>query len=244
MQKQYGLIGFPLSHSFSKKYFEEKFKKDKMRSCVYKNFEIEHISSFPKLILEQKNLRGLNVTAPYKQTVIAYLDELDATAKKINAVNCIKILSDRTIGFNTDVVGFEKTFLPLVKPHHAKALILGNGGATKAVEFVLQKIGIQYLIVSRNPTINQLHYSDLNAFIKKDFKVIINCTPVGMFPYENECVSIDFDFISSQHLCYDLIYNPAETLFLKNAKAKNAIVQNGLPMLIAQAEAAWQIWNS
>ncbi len=243
MQKRYGLIGFPLSHSFSKRYFEEKFATEKLQNCVYENFEIENIPSFPKLISEEKNLVGLNVTIPHKQTVIKHLDELDETAKAVGAVNCIKISEGKTIGFNTDVIGFEKTFSPLVKPHHAKALILGNGGATKAVEFVLRKIGIQYLIVSRTPGINQLSYADINLFVMRDFKVIINCTPLGMFPNVDEAPAIPYDLLNWQHLCYDLIYNPEETLFLKKAKAKGATTQNGLGMLKAQAEAAWEIWN-
>jgi len=241
--KQYGLIGFPLTHSFSKKYFTEKFITENVNDCSYENFELEKIEDFISLKNSYPNLCGLNVTIPYKQSIIKYLDEMDETSIQVGAVNTIKFLNGKTIGYNTDIIGFEKTFLPLVKPHHSFALIFGNGGATKSVEYVLRKIGIQYQIVSRNPTINQLSYDDINLFTMRQFHVLINCTPVGMFPNENDVLNIPYEFINSKFLCYDLIYNPKETEFLKRSKSKMAVTRNGNQMLIEQAEAAWKIWN-
>ena len=241
--KQYGLIGFPLTHSFSKKYFTEKFNTENLSDCSYENFELEKIEDFISLKNNHPNLCGLNVTSPYKQSIIKYLDEIDETAMQVGAVNTIKFINGKTIGYNTDIIGFEKTFSPLVKPHHSFALIFGNGGATKSVEYVLRKIGIQYQIVSRNPTINQLGYDDINLFTMRQFHVLINCTPVGMFPNENDVLNIPYEYINSKFLCYDLIYNPKETEFLKRSKSKMAVTRNGNQMLIEQAEAAWKIWN-
>ncbi|MFM2048007.1 MAG: Shikimate dehydrogenase [Bacteroidota bacterium] len=241
--KQYGLIGFPLTHSFSKKYFTEKFIAENLIDCSYENFELKNIEDFISLKNNHANLIGLNVTIPYKQAIINHLDEIDATAKQVGAVNTIKFSAGKTKGFNTDIIGFEKTFLPLIKPYHTHALIFGNGGATKCVEYVLRKIGIQYQIVSRNPSINQMGYDDINLFTMRQFHVLINCTPVGMFPHQNDVLNIPYEYINSKFLCYDLIYNPTETEFLKRSKQKGAITKNGYDMLIQQAEAAWKIWN-
>ncbi|MEN9522353.1 MAG: Shikimate dehydrogenase [Bacteroidota bacterium] len=241
--KQYGLIGFPLEHSFSKKYFTEKFIAENIADCSYENFELKKIEDFISLKNSNPNLSGLNVTIPYKQSIMQYLDEIDETALQVGAVNTIKFSDGKCIGYNTDVIGFEKTFAPLVKPHHSFALIFGNGGATKSVEYVLRKLGIQYQIVSRNPSVNQLSYEDLNLFTMRQFHVLINCTPVGMFPKVNEVLNIPYDYINSKFLCYDLIYNPKETEFLKRSKSKMAVTRNGHQMLIEQAEVAWEIWN-
>ena len=241
--RRFGLIGYPLGHSFSKKYFTRKFENENLMDCSYQNFEIDAIEKFPLLLKNNPLLHGLNVTIPYKQSIIAYLDELDETAQRVNAVNTIQFKNGKWIGCNTDVIGFEQTFLPLVKPHHSSAIVLGSGGASKAVEFILRKIGINYLVVSRKPTQNQIGYDELNDFMIERFKVIINCTPLGMYPNENDCPPMPYSFISPHHLCYDLIYNPAETLFLKKCMQQQATVQNGLPMLLSQAEAAWKIWT-
>jgi shikimate dehydrogenase len=241
--KKYGLIGFPLGHSFSKKYFTEKFIAENISDCEYENYELKSIEDFISLKKNNANLIGLNVTIPYKQSIIPFLDELDETAKLVGAVNTIQFKNGKCKGFNTDVIGFEKTFSPLVKPHHSFALIFGNGGATKSVEYVLRKIGVQYQIVSRNPTVNQLSYEDINLFTMRQFHVLINCTPVGMFPNVNEVLNIPYDYINSKFLCYDLIYYPTETEFLKRSKAKMAVTRNGYKMLVEQAEAAWKIWN-
>jgi shikimate dehydrogenase len=241
--KQYGLIGFPLEHSFSKKYFTEKFITENIANCRYENFELAKIEDFISLKNKHQNLCCLNVTIPYKQSIIPFLDELDETAQQVGAVNTIKFYKGKCIGYNTDVIGFEKTFTRLVKPNHSHALIFGSGGSSKCVQYVLKKLGINFQVVSRSPQLNQLSYDDLNLFIFRQFHVLINCTPVGMFPQINEALNIQYEYINARFLCYDLIYNPTETEFLKQAKSKMAVTKNGYEMLIQQAEAAWQIWS-
>jgi len=248
--KTFGLIGFPLTHSFSQKYFTEKFR-DENIAAEYLNLPIQNISEIKLIIKNNPSLCGLNVTIPHKQTVIPFLDELDETAKKVGAVNCIKIIQKSEIrnqklkGFNTDVLGFENSLKKYLQSHHTKALILGNGGAARAVEYVLNKIGIEYFIVSRKKTtqINNLCYSDLNEEIINSHPLIINTTPLGMFPEISSFPNIPYQFISKKNLLFDLIYNPEETLFMKKGKEKNATVVNGLEMLKLQAERAWEIWN-
>lgn len=247
MTKSYGLIGYPLSHSFSKKYFTEKFEKENIMDCEFNAFAIEKIEMLPQLIKDNPTLKGLSVTIPYKESVIAFLDELDETAKIIGAVNCIKISSGKLIGYNTDAFGFKQSIKPFLESHHERALILGTGGASKAVEYVLSEIGIDCHFVTRDKSKvksqKMFEYDEVNENMINAFKLIVNASPIGMFPNVNTAPKIPYEFISSSHLLYDLVYNPAETEFLKRGKAKGAATVNGLSMLHQQAEEAWRIWN-
>lgn len=245
----FGLIGYPLSHSFSVKYFAEKFNKENITNCVYQNFEIPTIDDFPQIISNNPNLFGLNVTIPYKEKVIPFLDELSLEAKIIGAVNTIQIIRNngkiKLVGHNTDCYGFHQSLKPLLQANHHKALILGTGGAAKAVEYVLKNLGLEVLYVSRNPEKNnELNYADLEGDVFKKFKVIVNSTPLGMYPNINDCPDLPYELIEKDNLLYDLIYNPAETKFMREGAKKGAAVQNGLSMLQLQAEKAWEIWNS
>jgi len=243
--KQFGLIGFPLGHSFSKKYFTEKFEREGIDSR-YDLFELENISEFTAL-KENPNLCGLNVTIPYKEKVISYLDELDDTAAKIGAVNVIKFTHSNgkliLKGYNSDAIGFENSIKPLLQSFHKKALILGTGGASKAINYSLRKLGIETLFVSRSAKPGFLTYNQLNEEILNDYLVIVNASPVGTFPHSDECPDIPYQFLTSKHLLFDVVYNPAETLFLKKGKAHGVQGLNGESMLIGQAIAAWKIWN-
>lgn len=243
--KQFGLVGFPLGHSFSKKYFTEKFEREGIDSH-YDLFELKNISEFTKL-KENPNLCGLNVTIPYKELVISYLDELDETAAQIGAVNVIKFIRSegklRLKGYNSDAIGFENSIKPLLKPTHKKALILGTGGASKAIDFTLRKLGIETTFVSRTAKPGMLTYAQLTEEILKNYLIIVNASPVGTFPHSDECPEIPYQFISKNHLLFDVVYNPAETLFLKKGKERGASGLNGENMLIGQAIAAWNIWN-
>lgn len=246
--KQYGLIGYPLSHSFSKKYFAEKFEKENIKNCEYNLFPIENINLLPQLILDNPTLCGLNVTIPYKESVIPFLDELDETAQAVGAVNCIKIGGQGNDlylkGYNTDVYGFRQSIKPFLEIQHERALILGTGGASKAVAFVLKKIGIDCYFVSRNKGPEKsFSYEELNENVINAFKLIVNCSPVGTYPNINEAPAIPYEFITSSHLLYDLVYNPPETEFLKRGKSQGAAIVNGLSMLQQQAEEAWNVWN-
>jgi len=244
MTKFYGLIGYPLSHSFSKKYFTEKFEKENIKDSEYHAFPIETIELLPQLIKDNPSLRGLSVTIPYKQTVIPFLDELNETAKKIGAVNCIKISNGKMIGYNTDAFGFKQSIKPFLASQHERALILGTGGASKAVEYILKEIGINCFFVTRTKTAeNQFIYEEVNENMLNAIKLIVNATPLGMFPNIDACPAIPYQFITSSHLLYDLIYNPTETEFLKKGKLKGAAIVNGFSMLQHQAEEAWRIWN-
>lgn len=240
--RQFGLIGFPLSHSFSKKYFSEKFKKEHITDCNYENYPLPSINLFPELIREE-NLEGLNVTIPYKESVISYLNYLDPAAEKIAAVNCIHFENGKSTGFNTDIIGFERSLKPLLKTHHQHALILGTGGASKAIGYVLSKLDISFNYVSRHKKADYYTYNDLNEAIIQQHTLIINTTPLGTSPDINHCPDIPYQFLSKKHLLYDLIYNPSETLFLQKGKEHGAMVKNGYEMLILQAEASWEIWN-
>lgn len=246
--KTYGLIGKSLGHSFSKGYFTDKFAKNDIQA-EYKNFELENINLLIDTIKKNETLKGLNVTIPYKEEVLPLLNEIDDTAKAIGAVNTIKITqNNRQLnlkGFNTDAFGFKQSIKPFLASQHENALILGTGGASKAVEFVLKEIGINVHFVSR--TIkdgNYLTYDQLNEIAIKHFKLIVNCTPLGTFPNIKDKPSLPYNSITKQHLLYDLIYNPEQTEFLRLGKEKNALTVNGLSMLKHQAEKAWKIWNS
>lgn len=246
MQK-YGLIGYPLGHSFSVGYFNEKFKAENI-DAEYVNFEIPSITDFKKVLEEYPNLCGLNVTIPYKEQVIPYLDELDKDALKIGAVNVIKIIRQpkgkiKLIGYNSDVIGFTQSIEPLLKPCHVKALVLGTGGASKAICQGLKSLGVEPVYVSRRKSADCLTYEELTPAIMAEHKVIVNCTPLGMFPKVDTCPDIPYDSLTPDHLLYDLIYNPNETLFMKKGLAHGAEVKNGLEMLLLQAFAGWKIWN-
>jgi shikimate dehydrogenase len=243
-RKTFGLIGRSLRHSFSPTYFQSKFEKEGINDCSYFAFELSEISKFCELLLSEKNIYGLNVTIPYKESILPFLDELSDNARQIGAVNTIKFENGKTIGHNTDVIGFEKSLLPLLKKYHHHALILGTGGAAKAVEFVLKKLKISYQYVSRNKTKNTFSYEDLTKEILDKHTVIINTTPLGMHPDVDTYPNIPFEFLNESHLVFDLIYNPAETRLMALAKERGATVKNGLEMLEIQAEESWKIWNS
>ena len=243
-----GLIGYPLGHSFSAGFFKDKFIKEDISNFTYKNYEIEQISMLPQVIKNNPDLVGLNVTIPYKEAVIPYLDHLDESAKSVGAVNTIKIVKKgqytQLIGFNTDTYGFRESLKPSLAAHYQKALILGTGGAAKAAAFVLKQIGLEILFVSRHPKEqNEVHYNEINETALKSFPLIVNSSPLGMHPNLDSCPDIPYEFLSEKNFLFDLIYNPSETLFLKKGKQKGALTQNGLPMLIMQAEKAWEIWN-
>ena len=249
MIRKFGLIGYPLTHSFSKKYFAEKFQLEHINDAVYELFELEKIADLKGLIAANSNLLGINVTIPYKESVVAFCDALDENARQVGAVNCLKIEFNTTekrkmTGFNTDVIGFEKSLLPLLEPQHQNALVLGSGGSSKAVQFVLQKLHIDFKIVSRTAQASQLRYDDLNKNLLDDHLLIVNTTPLGMFPNISSKPPLPYQRLSEKHLLFDLIYNPTETKFLQEGKKQGAAIKNGLEMLQIQAEASWKIWNN
>ncbi|MDA3853378.1 MAG: shikimate dehydrogenase [Bacteroidales bacterium] len=243
---RYGLLGYPLGHSFSKKYFLDKFKEEGIEAR-FENFEFEYASDMEGVILGMSELKGFAITIPHKQSVLDLLDETDDAIEAIGAVNCVKI--DRSPGrislkgYNTDVIGFEESFKEFLKPSHHKALVLGTGGASKAVEYVLSKLGISYEMVSRTKTKTSLCYEDITAAKMAEVQVIINTTPLGMYPKVETCPALPYASLTSEHYCYDLVYNPEETLFLTKAKANGAAIKSGMDMLELQAEANWRIWN-
>jgi shikimate dehydrogenase len=242
--KVYGIIGYPLGHSFSKKYFTEKFVSEGITDCSYEMFPIQEIYELKNIIKNNPDLKGLNVTIPYKQLVLRHLYEYKNITNGLIACNCIKIVNGKTFGYNTDVIGFEQSLLPQLKSHHTSALILGNGGAAEAVKFVLQKLNINYKIVSRKLHDGaHLTYADLNEQIIKAHTLIINTTPLGTFPNVNECAVIPYQYLTAQHFLFDLVYNPAKTLFLQKGEEQGAIIKNGYDMLVIQAEESWRIWN-
>lgn len=243
-RKRFGLLGRNISYSFSKGHFTTKFEKEKYQGYTYENFDIQEIAAFPEIIQKTAYLSGLNVTIPYKEDVIPFLDKLSKKAKKIGAVNTIKFTKKGKLkGYNTDYFGFLKSLKPLLQPHHKKALILGTGGASKGVAFALEELGIEYTFVSRKASEKAIDYNQLNAATFQEYQIIINSTPIGTSPNIEACPEIPYEFFTEQHIAYDLIYNPAETQFLKNAAARGAQTKNGLDMLIFQAEKAWEIWN-
>ena len=242
--RQFGLIGFPLSHSFSKGYFANYFSTENITDAQYENYPIETIDNFLDLWKNNPNLKGLNVTIPYKKAVIPFLQNPSTVVETIQACNCIRLYEGALYGYNTDVIGFEQSLLPFLKPHHQKALIFGTGGAAAAVEWVLQKLGIAYQLVSRKPAPGVLSYDSLDAGIIAANTLLINTSPVGMYPQIEEAPSLPYEAITSKHHLYDLIYNPAETKFLTLGARQGATIQNGLEMLHIQANASWDLWNS
>jgi len=239
----FGLIGYPLTHSFSKDYFAQKFKKERIEGCQYENFQLADISELPKIFKNHPTLEGLNITIPYKESVLSFLDEKTELVRETGACNCIKVTNGKLIGFNTDVIGFEKSLLGKLQPGHKNALILGTGGAAKAVEFVLRKNQIDFRYVSRKLVQNHLTYDQLSPAVMEKNKLIINTTPVGMYPRVDEVLPIPFESITPDHFLFDLIYNPPKTLFLSKGEERGAILQNGYEMLVCQAEESWRIWN-
>lgn len=246
--KTYGLIGYPLGHSFSQKYFTDKFRREGLSEHQYLNFPIERVELLREFIDKDNTLIGLNVTIPYKRQVLNYLDERDEISLKIGAVNTIKI--ERTAGkiilkgYNTDAYGFYHSLKPYLKKKHDSALILGTGGSSRAVAYVLEELGIHFMFISRNPKEkNQLSYMDLCGPVLYNFQIIINTSPVGMYPNVQNYPDIPYDFVTKDHIMFDLIYNPEETLFLKKGKERGAQTINGLKMLHLQAERSWEIWN-
>lgn len=242
---KFGLIGKNIDYSFSRGYFSEKFKNENLEH-TYQNFDIDTINSFSKIIENTPNLKGLNVTIPYKETIIPFLDKLEKKATKIGAINTIKLTKKgKLIGYNTDYYGFKKSIEPYIKSYHKKALILGTGGASKAIAFALKKLKIPFDYVSRSESdLVKYTYSSLTKNIISEYQIIINCTPVGTYPNLNVCPQIPYEAINSNYLLYDLIYNPEETKFLTLGKLKGAKICNGLRMLELQAEKAWEIWNA
>lgn len=243
---KYGLLGYPLGHSFSKRYFEEKFDKDQI-SAIFENFELPEAKEMLTHVNTEKELIGFCITIPHKEAIIPYLDSCDDAITKIGAVNCVKIRRDSDSfslkGYNTDVIGFEKSFKEFLKPEHKKAIILGTGGASKAVEYVLEKLGISYHMVSRVKTETNLCYEDVTPQLMSEIQLVINTTPLGMYPKIDAAPNLPYENVSEQHYFYDLVYNPKETLFLSRAKAQGAMIKCGMDMLELQAEANWNIWN-
>ena len=245
MERKYGLIGFPLSHSFSKGFFAEKFAKEHIVNTQYENYPIESVDQFHQLWQHEPQLQGINITIPHKKAVIPFLDHTSTVVNAINACNCIRKYNGKLYGYNTDVIGFEKSLKPFLQPHHQKALILGTGGAAAAVAWVLEKLGISFKYVSRSDKGEGIiSYDTLNDAILNEHHLIINTSPVGMFPNVKEAPALHYEVLTGKHHLYDLIYNPAETLFLTKGKECGASIQNGLEMLHLQAEASWEIWNS
>ena len=237
-KKIYGLIGKNIDYSFSKKYFTQKFKNDKIDDCEYLNFDIDKINDFKKINLS--NINGFNVTIPYKEKIIAYLDQIDESARNIGAVNTIKILKNKLIGYNTDYLGFINSFKE--KLDYKYALILGSGGASKAIQYAIKIKKINFDVVSRKRNINHIDYSQIESLEKYD--LIVNCTPLGTYPNIGDKPDLNYGQLNDKHVCYDLIYNPSETLFLNESKKRGARILNGLQMLKLQAEESWKIWNS
>ncbi len=241
-KNRYGLLGKEISYSFSQGYFTSKFEELSLEDYSYENYDIPEIADL-ETILKEENPKGFNVTIPYKEEVIPFLSVLHPTAEEIGAVNTVKITKNGLEGYNTDAYGFQKSLEPFLKPHHTKALILGTGGASKAIRFVLEQLEIDHTYVSRTKKEKQLSYAELDEKIIASNQLIINCTPLGTHPNIKEKPSIPYQFLSDGHLLFDLIYNPEKTAFLKEGETKNATICNGLTMLKLQAEKAWEIWN-
>ncbi len=246
--KKFGLLGFPLGHSFSSKFFNEKFQNEHI-DAQYINFELPSIEQLPAMLAANPELCGFNVTIPYKEKIISFLDDMSNEAKAIGAVNVVKVVQHgnrpHLKGFNSDVIGFSESIEPLLAEHHRKALVLGTGGASKAVLYALHKLGVETQLVSRIRRSGVICYSDITTqMLAEEFKVVVNCTPVGMYPHTDECPPLPYEAMNERTLLYDLVYNPGETLFMKQGAEHGAVVKNGLEMLLLQAHASWDFWNN
>ena len=239
---KYGIIGYPLGHSFSRGFFTEKFARESI-DAQYLNFEIPDVAMLSDVLRDNPELRGLNVTLPHKQAVIPLLDEMSEEAMEIGAVNVIRVRNGKLKGFNSDIIGFTNSIKPLLQPHHKKALVLGTGGASKAIRVGLNRLGIEWTYVSRSPRDGMVTYEDITAETLQEYTVIVNCSPVGMFPKVDAAPAIPYELLSPQHLLFDCVYNPEETLFMKKGRKQGATVKNGLEMLHLQAAASWNFWN-
>lgn len=243
---KYGIIGYPLGHSFSPGFFNEKFRNEGI-DAVYERYELSQIDLLPEIIASNPELCGLNVTIPYKQQIMQYLDELSEEAREIGAVNVVKVTHNgknvHLKGFNSDVIGFSRSIEPLLEKHHKKALILGTGGAAQAIDYGLKQLGLETIKVSRYERPDTIQYDKITPDVIREYKVIINCTPIGMYPNTEECPNLPYEAMDSQHLLYDLIYNPDTTLFMKKGMERGAVVKNGLEMLLLQAYASWEFWH-
>ncbi len=244
--KLYGLIGYPLGHSFSKKYFTDKFESEGLGDCYFELFPIADIQQFLLLLSDNAALKGLAVTIPYKQAIIPFLDNVSPEAALIGAVNCIRFQSGTLSGFNTDVVGFEKSFLPLLEPCHKKALVLGTGGASKAVQYILSKHSIPFTLVSRSEDAEKgiINYASITQQVLSEHLIVINCSPVGMAPNQKGKPALPYEFITGRHYFYDLVYGPVVTGFLLEGRSRGAVVKDGYEMLELQAEENWRVWNA
>ncbi|MES2330975.1 MAG: shikimate dehydrogenase [Bacteroidota bacterium] len=241
--RRFGLLGYPLTHSFSQKYFTEKFEKLGLTDCVYENFSLASVDELPAVLNEKKDLRGFNITIPYKKQVMAFLHESTEAVKTIGACNCIDIRDGVFTGYNTDVIGFEQSISPFLKPNHTKALVFGTGGASAAVVFVLKKLGIEVQYVSRIASKDAIGYESIDEAMLASHHLLVNTSPVGMYPNVDTYPAIPYQFLTNEHHLYDLVYNPAEAKFLEKGRTQGATVQNGYEMLILQAEESWRIWN-
>lgn len=242
--KRYGLIGYPLTHSLSEQYFTQKFIEEGIEDCVYERFSMPSIADLHEILNSHLDLRGFNITIPYKKEVLAFLTERSKAVEEVGACNCVKIESGKLIGYNTDVIGFENSLIPFLKPIHNRALVLGTGGAALAIVYVLQKLGIEFSYVSRTAKIGQFSYNDLVASVMASHTLIINTTPLGMFPNIEDCPAIPYDLLTPEHHLFDLTYNPAASTFLTKGKQMGTTIQNGQQMFVEQAEQSWRIWNS
>lgn len=243
---KYGIIGHPLGHSFSRSFFNEKFQNENI-DAEYINFDIQNIDELPEILASNPELRGLNVTIPYKEKVLSFLDYISVEARAIGAVNVIRVdhKGDDVLlkGYNSDVIGFTRSIEPLLEKFHKKALVLGTGGAAKAVDYGLKSLGLETVLVSRFERPETIQYKNIDADVVKEYNVIVNCTPCGMYPNYNECPELPYEALDSHNILYDLIYNPDQTLFLKKGKEQGALTKNGLEMLLLQAFASWDFWT-
>ncbi len=242
--RRYGLIGYPLSHSFSQKYFTEKFSALGIKDCVYENYSLKDISELTSILQSSKDICGLNITIPHKRNILDFVTEATEIVKEIGACNCIHFKDGKRIGYNTDVYGFTESLKPFLKNNHQNALILGTGGASAAVQYALKKMGIGIQYVSRNASESSISYEMLDEPLLSKYSLIINTTPLGMYPNVADCPPIPYQWLSPQHHLFDLVYNPSETTFLRLGKEQGASIQNGADMLVLQAEESWRIWNS
>jgi shikimate dehydrogenase len=242
--KRYGLIGYPLSHSFSQRYFADKFLQESIENTVYENYPIPSIQALESILDQYPDLCGFNITIPYKKDILAYLSSSTHAVQQMGACNCVKITNGKLIGYNTDVIGFERSLLPFLKPRHQQALILGTGGASAAVAYVLQQLQIHFKYVSRKKSDQSITYEEVDERMIQTHQLIINTTPLGMHPSIDEYPVLPYQFMNETHHCFDLIYNPTETMFLQKAKASGASIQNGAEMLVIQAEESWRIWTT